>query len=244
MDYYTAAFYDGETAYGEDTPQRPQIVLKGYPVSRPESDPVREDAVFRDWMAEAQGDTAFDFARAIQGKTAIYASWNGKQGNDTPGVPEAPGDGDDTPDEPETPGDGSDTPGGENSSEDSSHSGKPENESNNNGYEINTANMADSGAVNRTEANDKEPKTGDTSHVDIYATIAMIAGMLYLLFYFADREGGMTEEEKNERVSALIRWAKKGGWLRRYAAIAAIFCLLCYYHSIGHGSAEPQEQTV
>ena len=40
---------------------------------------------------------------------------------------------------------------------------------------------------------DTEPKTGDTSHVEIYATVAMIAGLTYLLLYFADKETGMTE---------------------------------------------------
>ncbi|MFG6327504.1 MAG: hypothetical protein K1W00_11705 [Lachnospiraceae bacterium] len=43
----------------------------------------------------------------------------------------------------------------------------------------------------------------------------------------------MTEEEKNIRVSALIEWSRKGSRLRKYAAIAAIFFLLLYYHSIG-----------
>ena len=88
-----------------------------------------------------------------------------------------------------------------------------------------------------TGGESNEPKTGDTSQVEVYATIAMIAGMLYLLLYFADQERGMTEETKKELVSVLVRWAKRGGRLRRYAAIAAIFCLLCYYHSIGKSHA-------
>ena len=43
----------------------------------------------------------------------------------------------------------------------------------------------------------------------------------------------MTEEEKNEFVSRLLGWAKKGGRCRKFVAIEAIFCVLFYYHSIG-----------
>lgn len=77
----------------------------------------------------------------------------------------------------------------------------------------------------------QEPKTGDGSHVEIYATISMIAGFTYLLLYF--REHGMTAEKKEELVSRLINWAKGRGGVRRMAALALIFLLLAYYHSIG-----------
>lgn len=76
-----------------------------------------------------------------------------------------------------------------------------------------------------------EPKTGDTSHVEIYATASMIAGFTYLLLYF--REHGMSEEKKEELVSRLIDWAKGKGGIRRMAALVLIFLLLAYYHSIG-----------
>ena len=79
----------------------------------------------------------------------------------------------------------------------------------------------------------EKPKTGDTNHVQIYATAAMIAGLSYVMLIFAKRKEGMTEEEKNIRVSALIEWSKKGSWVRKYAALTAIFFLLFYYHSIG-----------
>ena len=85
---------------------------------------------------------------------------------------------------------------------------------------------------------DSEPKTGDTSHIETYATIAMIAGLSYLLLYFADGKNGMTEEEKKEIVSALVKWAKKGKRLRKYAALAVIFLVLVYYHSIGKRTSE------
>lgn len=43
----------------------------------------------------------------------------------------------------------------------------------------------------------------------------------------------MTEEEKKELISRIIRWAHRGGRLRRILAIAAIIPILMYYHSIG-----------
>lgn len=89
--------------------------------------------------------------------------------------------------------------------------------------------------TNLTEgkATGSEPKTGDTHQTEVYATIAMIAGLTYLLLYFTDKERGMTEKEKKEIVSMLVRWAKQGHYLRKYIAMAAIFCLLVYYHGIG-----------
>ncbi len=79
----------------------------------------------------------------------------------------------------------------------------------------------------------EKPKTGDISRVEIYATAAMIAGLSYVMLIFARGKEGMTEEEKNIRVSALIEWSRKGSRLRKYAAFTAIFFLLLYYHSIG-----------
>lgn len=78
-----------------------------------------------------------------------------------------------------------------------------------------------------------EPKTGNTFHVGIYVTVAMIADLLYLHLYFADSKGGMTEYEKRERVEAWIKWARGGHSIRKYIALAAIFFLLFYYYSIG-----------
>ncbi len=83
---------------------------------------------------------------------------------------------------------------------------------------------------------DQEPKTGEESKVEMYATIAMVAGLSYLLLYFTDEERGMTEERKKELVSRLVRWAKKGGRFRNMLAAAAIVLLLVYYHAIGKRS--------
>lgn len=82
-------------------------------------------------------------------------------------------------------------------------------------------------------ASEKEPRTDDASHVEIYATIAMIAGFTYLLLYFMEERRGMSEREKEVFVAAFIRWAKKGGKFRRCCALVAIFCILAYYHSVG-----------
>lgn len=80
---------------------------------------------------------------------------------------------------------------------------------------------------------DDEPKTGDGAPLELSATLAMIAGFAYLLLYFADGKRGMSEETKKELVSRLIGWAKQGGKHRKRLALAAIFVLLVYYHSIG-----------
>ena len=80
---------------------------------------------------------------------------------------------------------------------------------------------------------DSEPKTGGTSYIKIYATIGMIAGLSYLLLYCADGESGMTEDQKKEIVGSLVKWAKKGKRIRKCVALAMIFLILVYYHSIG-----------
>lgn len=78
---------------------------------------------------------------------------------------------------------------------------------------------------------DDEPKTGDTTPIELYATIAMIAGLSYLRLYFADHEGGMTEKTKKELVLRIITWAERGGKIRKLPAIVAIVVLLVYYHT-------------
>ena len=77
-----------------------------------------------------------------------------------------------------------------------------------------------------------EPKTGDSTQIQICATLAMIAGFGYLLLYF-EGENGITEQEKEEIVYRLVEWAKQGGKIRRLLGVAVIFLFLAYYHSIG-----------
>ena len=109
------------------------------------------------------------------------------------------------------------------------------NNSGNNGSGNNNSGQNNSG-INNTKtgsAKDNEPATGDAAPLEIYATLAMIAGFSYVLLYFTDRKRGMTEETKRELVSRLVGWAKQGGRIRKYLALAAVFVLLVYYHSIG-----------
>ncbi len=77
-----------------------------------------------------------------------------------------------------------------------------------------------------------EPKTGDHTFVKIFATLGMIAGFTYLLLYFTSGDSGITEREKEEIISRLVRWAQKGKW-RKYPALILISLFLIYYHSIG-----------
>ena len=70
-------------------------------------------------------------------------------------------------------------------------------------------------------------------NVQVYATLAMVAGLSYLLLYFAPENPGITEKEKDELVSRLLKWAKRGGIVRKLSAFVALFCFLLYYHSIG-----------
>ena len=80
-----------------------------------------------------------------------------------------------------------------------------------------------------------EPKTGEGSHVELYATVSMIAGFSYLLLYF--KEHGMTKEKKEELVLRLVNWAKEGGRIKRMLALGLIFLVLAYYHSMGRSTS-------
>lgn len=91
------------------------------------------------------------------------------------------------------------------------------------------------GNTDSVSPKDNEPKTEDSAQtkIRIYATLAMVSGFSYLALYFADESHGMTEEEKKALTARLIHWARRGGRFRRILAIAAIFVILFYYHSIG-----------
>ncbi|MCM1495582.1 MAG: hypothetical protein NC089_07255 [Bacteroides sp.] len=113
-------------------------------------------------------------------------------------------------------------------------------------YQDKAVSGGDGGNSNSTNNNnegssgqkDKEPKTGDnTISLEIYATIAMIAGLSYLFLYLTGNKNGMTEEEKNSLMRRIIRWAHQGGSFRIPFAFVAIFLLLAYYHSIGKTAA-------
>lgn len=115
--------------------------------------------------------------------------------------------------------------------------GSDSSDGNNSATSSHTGVSSNAGVINISNtapaSKDNEPKTGDASCMEIYATIAMVAGLSYLLLYFADGKNGMTEEEKKEIIAALVKWAKKGKCFRKYVALAMIFLILVYYHSIG-----------
>lgn len=249
VDYYTVTFYDDTIPYGVETPQRPQIVLSGKTAAKPE-DPKKTDYQFTGWKTTNGGNTPYDFEndnveQAAPKITNIYASW--KAGNGDPGSGDAPNPDDDsgTGDTP-GPGDGGGTGGASDSGDDGSAGNEQmtvvsemaSRQAKNGADGTPAGNNADPAGNQAAEAsgaaaNKTEPKTGDATPVEIYATVAMIAGLTYLLLYFMEESRGMTEKEKEVFVAAFIRWAKKGGRFRRGCAVVAIFCLLAYYHSVG-----------
>lgn len=127
-----------------------------------------------------------------------------------------------------------DTSTGGNGNDTSTSTGGNGNDNNSGTGNDNNGSSNNANNNNGSAQKDKEPKTGhqDVS-LEIYATIAMIAGLSYLLLYLNGDKSGMTEEEKNLLTGNIIRWAHKGSRFRILPALAAIFLLLFYYHSIG-----------
>ena len=118
--------------------------------------------------------------------------------------------------------------------EKSANGGAPTNISNGyNGLGESSDNSNNANKVSGVPTTEREPRTRDDSPVEIYATIAMIAGFIYILTYFVGIKRGMTEEDKNQLIAEVVRWAKRGTQFRRYVAYGVIFFLLLYYHSIG-----------
>lgn len=70
--YHTVTFYDGSTAL--TTPAQ-QIVLKNQTASAPATDPTKTGYTFDKWVTAKGGSTAYDFTKAVTGKTSVYASW-------------------------------------------------------------------------------------------------------------------------------------------------------------------------
>ncbi len=75
---------------------------------------------------------------------------------------------------------------------------------------------------------DAEPRTADGVRLELYATVAMIAGFCYLLLLFLDRYD-ISEEKRRESLARLVRWAKCGGWPRRLPVVALLFVMRTYY---------------
>lgn len=99
-----------------------------------------------------------------------------------------------------------------------------------NNYTIN--NTTFSSSINTTDGNKAKgtPQTGDAMAVNLYATLAMISG-LGSIFY--GRQGRMTEEDKEDLISAVSRRAKNRGITGKCFAVFAIASILLYYHTVG-----------
>lgn len=183
-------------------------------------------AVRTEILPAEKGDTP-----SVSGNDSVSENDPGQSGGtDTPGNTDAPGGTD-------NPGN-SDVTDGANISDDTNspdNSGVPGdgNVSQTGNATGDNSSVVPAGTGQVSRGNGKEPKTGDTFYIEIYATAAMIAGMAYLLLYFNDDECGMPEEKKKKAVERLINWAKRGGYFRRLAAVVMIFGILVYYHGIG-----------
>ncbi len=114
IDYYTIQFLDENIPYGNDTPQKPQIILKGQYASQPEA-PNKEGYTFSGWKTGLESDVLYDFENTvITDKVSLHAIWVLADGGDQPG------DGDEKPGGDENnpgggdqqPGDGENNPGG------------------------------------------------------------------------------------------------------------------------------------
>jgi hypothetical protein len=87
---------------------------------------------------------------------------------------------------------------------------------------------------NTTPTKDSEPKTGDKTPP--LATLGMIAGLAYLMDYFAEKKHlclGMTKAQKDKLISFLVGKAKGKNKFIRMSMLSVIFLILVFYHSIG-----------
>ncbi len=163
-------------------------------------------------------------------------------GNNPGGDPSEPGSnpGGDPSSPGSTPGGGTPGPGGSSGGNPSgSGSGYPDGDSAGSG-------SSDSGLSQPETAGngplrDREPRTADSVPMEMYATIAMIAGFFYLILLFLDRYD-ITEEERRESLARLVRWAKRGGWFRRLPVMAVLYTMRLYYH-MTHGQ-EPKGRKI
>ena len=95
IDYYTVQFVDENVPYGNDTPQKPQIILKEQHASEPEA-PTKEGFIFAGWKEILESDVLYDFENiTITNTINLYAAWTPADSGGRPGDEEnKPGDGD------------------------------------------------------------------------------------------------------------------------------------------------------
>lgn len=85
---------------------------------------------------------------------------------------------------------------------------------------------------------DAEPRTSDSGILELYATVAMIAGFFYLLLLFLDKYD-ISEEKRRESLARLVRWAKCGGWSRKLPVMVVLFVMRAYYRAMdGRGAKQ------
>ncbi len=109
---------------------------------------------------------------------------------------------------------------------------------------LNTAIDQTANADRNGQGKDSEPKTGDRTPIELYATLAMISALSYFALYFKERKRGITEAEKRAFTGKLVQWARQGGRLRKWIAIIIAFVYLAYYHSIGKQVAFAWEEVM
>lgn len=80
-------------------------------------------------------------------------------------------------------------------------------------------------------SNDREPRIGTSEQLWLYATIGIIAACVYVMILFFE-VFGMTEDEKNDIVARIVRWAKEGGRIRKMLAAAGVSMVRAYYCSV------------
>ena len=95
IDYYTVQFVDENVPYGNDTPQKPQIILKEQHASEPEA-PTKEGFIFAGWKENLESDLLYKFENiTITNTINLYAAWTPADSGGRPGDEEnKPGDGD------------------------------------------------------------------------------------------------------------------------------------------------------
>ena len=70
VDYYTVTF-DTDGGSSIDS----QLVIEGRKATRPETDPTKSGYVFKNWYADEELTTLFDFDSEIETNTTVYAKW-------------------------------------------------------------------------------------------------------------------------------------------------------------------------
>jgi len=70
---YTVTFYRNDGSNNE--PYHSETVDNGVPVTRPATDPLRDNYAFTGWFTEAQGGTEYDFNTQVIADLNLYANW-------------------------------------------------------------------------------------------------------------------------------------------------------------------------